>query len=264
MVWNSRRIKRRTRVEIEAIRKSCIAASEVLEAIGEAVKPGISTKELDEISREAIEKTGGTSSFLGYKIPGHPPYPATICASINEVVIHGIPDDKILLKDGDIVTIDVAVLLDGYHGDNAYTLPVGEITPEAQRLLDVAEAALYKSIEQAKPGNHLGDVCHAIEKHANSHGYSVVRDFVGHGIGKKMHESPQIPNYGEPGEGPRLKPGMIFAIEAMVNMGSSEVDVLNDGWTVVTADRKLSAHFEHTIAILPDGPEILTTWRPLD
>jgi len=261
LVWDSRRIKRRTRAEVEAIRKSCIAASEVLEAIGESIRPGISTKELDEISRKAIEKTGGIPSFLGYKLPGHPPYPATICASINEEVIHGIPNDRVLLKGGDIIGIDVAVFLGGYHGDNAYTFPVGEITPEAQRLLDVTEDALYKSIEQAKPGNRLGDVCHAIESHAKSHGYSVVHDFVGHGIGEEMHEPPQIPNYGQPGKGPRLKPGMILAIEAMVNMGTSEVEVLDDGWTVVTTDRNLSAHFEHTIAILPDGPEILTTWK---
>lgn len=261
MNWQLEKINRRTRVEIEAIRKSCIASSEVLMKIGEAIKPGTSTKELDEISHKIIEETGGTPSFLGYEVPSHPPYPATICASINEQILHGIPDAKVFLKDGDIITIDVGVFLNGYHGDNAYTFHVGKITPEAQRLLDVAEAALYKSIEQAKPDNHLGDVSHAIEKHANSHGYSVVRGYTGHGIGEEMHEPPQIPNYGEPGKGPRLKPGMIFAIEAMVNMGASETEVLDDGWTVVTVDRKLAAHFEHTIAILPEGPEILTTWR---
>lgn len=255
------RIKRKTRAKIEIMRKSCMAASEVLETIGEAIRPGISTKELDEISREAIAKTGGIASFLGYQLPEHPPYPATICSSINEEVIHGTPSDKILLKDGDIAGIDVAVFLGGYHGDNAYTFPVGEVTPDVQRLLRVAEASLYKSIEQARPGNRLGDVCHAIEKHANAHGYSVVQEFVGHGIGKKMHEPPEIPNHGKPGKGPKLKPGMVFAIEAMVNMGASEVDIGDDGWTVITADRKPAAHFEHTIAILPEGPEILTTWR---
>jgi len=259
--WNYRRIKIKTRAEIEMMRKSCIVASKVLEAVGESIRPGISTKELDEISREVIKKSGGKPSSLGYKIPGYPPYPAAICASVNEVVIHGIPDEKISLKEGDIVGIDVTVYLGGYHGDNAYTFAVGEITPEAQRLREVTKAALYKAIEQAKPKNHLGDICHAVEKHVNSHGYSVVRDFVGHGIGREMHEPPEIPNYGEPGKGPRLRPGMVFAIEPMVNMGTSEVEVLEDGWTVVTADRKLSAHFEHTVAILPNGPEILTTWR---
>jgi len=255
------KINIRTRSEIEALRKSCVAASEVLIRLGEEIEPGISTEELDQISREIIKESGGEPSFLGYQIPGYPPYPATICTSINEQVIHGVPSNKVFLEEGDIVGVDVAVFLGGYHGDNAYTYPVGEISSEAERLLTIAEEALYKSIKQAEPGNRLGDISHAIQKHAETNGYSIVREFVGHGIGEKMHEPPQIPNYGKPGKGPKLKPGMIFAIEVMINMGVSEIEILDDGWTVVTADRKLSAHFEHTIAILPEGPEILTTWR---
>ena len=250
--------------DIEKMRRSGQAASAVLEAIAKAIHPGMTTEELDLIAREQIEQAGGTPSFLGYQVPGHPPYPAAICASINEVIIHGVPG-AVALKEGDIVGVDVGAYVDGYHGDNAFTFAVGAIPPNAQKLLQVTREALYRGIAEARPGNHLGDISAAIQSHAESHGYSVVRAFVGHGIGRYMHEPPQVPNYGSPGQGPRLRPGMVLAIEPMVNEGTWEVEVLEDGWTVITADHLLSAHFEHTVAILSDGPEILTQnetlWR---
>ena len=253
----SRSIPRKSKLGIEKMRRSCKAASIVLQKIGGGVKAGVSTMELDKIARRAIEELGGTPSFLGYKLPGHPPYPAAICSSINEQVVHGIPDQRTLV-DGDIISIDVGIFLDGYHGDNAFTFHIGQISDEAQHLLDVTKASLYKGIEEAKPENRLGDVCHAIQNYVESHGCSVVRDLVGHGIGRSMHEEPQIPNYGRPGSGPRLKPGMTLAIEPMVNASTWDVRILENGWTIVTADNSLSAHFEHTVAVLSDGPEILT------
>ncbi len=240
------------------MRRSGKAASIVLQRIGEAVKPGVSTYELDQISRQTIKELGGISSFLGYQFPGHDPYPATICVSINEQIVHGIPSEACILKEGNIIGVDTAIFLGGYHGDNAFTFPVGRISPEAHKLLDVTRAALYKAVDAARPGNRLGDVCFALQSTAESNGFSAVQDFTGHGIGRKMHEEPQIPNFGEPNRGVRLRPGMVFAIEAMVNAGTSEARVLDDGWTAITADRSLSALFEHTVAILSDGPEILT------
>ncbi|MDE0185939.1 MAG: type I methionyl aminopeptidase [Candidatus Poribacteria bacterium] len=252
------KVRIKSRSEIETMRRSGKAASIVLQTIGEAVSPGISTYELDQISREAIKKLGGISSFLGYQLPHHPPYPATICVSINEEIVHGIPRKDCILKEGDIIGIDTAVYLNGFHGDNAYTFPVGDIEPEAQSLLEVSKNALYKAIDAAKPGSRLGDACSALQTHVESHGFSVVRDFVGHGIGRNLHEEPQVPNYGEPGRGVRLRPGTVLAIEAMTNAGTHESETLEDGWTAVTADRRISALFEHTVAILPEGPEILT------
>jgi len=252
------RIRIKSQSEIKAMRRSGKAASIVLQRIGEAIKPGVSTYELDQISRQTIKELKGTSSFLGYQLPGHAPYPATICVSINEEIVHGIPSIDRLLKEGDIIGIDTAIFLGGFHGDNAFTFPVGKISSEAQKLLDVTRAALYKAIDAAKPGNRLGDVCFALQSTAEAHGFSAVRAFVGHGIGRRMHEEPQIPNYGEPGKGIRLQPGMVFAIEAMVNAGTPEAMLLEDGWTAITADHRLSALFEHTVAILSDGPEILT------
>ena len=252
----------KSREEIELIRKSARVANEVILAIADRIKPGMTTKELDDLARSVIRKRGARPSFLGYVIPGHPPYPASICASINNVVIHGIPSKKARLREGDILSVDVGAELNGYHGDRAFTFPVGEISEEARRLLRVTREALYRGIEQARPGNRVGDISHAIQSYVESHGFSVVRDFVGHGIGREMHEEPQVPNFGRPGLGPRLRPGMVLAIEPMVNAGSPEVVVLEDGWTVVTADGSLSAHFEHTVAILSDGPEILTLPDP--
>lgn len=220
--------------------------------LNKAVKPGVTTKELDKIAEDFILKQGAIPSFKGYF-----DYPASICASINEEVVHGIPSLR-KLKNGDIISIDVGAVINGYHGDSAVTLPVGEITSEAKRLLEVTEQSLYAGIEKALVENRLSDVSHEIQTYVEGNGMSVVRDYVGHGIGSNMHEEPQIPNFGKPGRGPRLKPGMTLAIEPMVNLGTFEVKTLEDNWTVVTEDGKLSAHFEHTIAITEKGPQILT------
>lgn len=223
-----------------------------LDELRKAVCPGVTTIELDRVAEKFIKSCGAIPAFKGYH-----GFSGNICTSINEQVVHGIPGSR-KLKNGDTISIDVGAVINGYYGDAAITVPVGEIDPEVQRLLDVTEQSLYKGIEQAIVGNRLGDVSHAIQKYSESYGYGVVRDFVGHGIGRSMHEDPQIPNYGLPGRGPRLKPGMTLAIEPMINMGTFEVRTLNDGWTVVTADGSRSAHFEHTIAITLDGPQILT------
>ena len=250
------RIKNRT--EIEKMRRSGQAAATVLKRIGEAIGPGISTADLERISREAIAELDATSSFLGYQLPQHEPYPATICTSINDVVIHGIPDENHVLKDGDIIGIDTAVSIDGYHGDNAYTFPVGDISPEAERLLEVTRTSLYDAIAEAKPGNRIGDISFKLQNGAESNGFSVLQSFSGHGIGRSLHEAPEIPCLGVPGRGLRLRPGMVLAIETMVNIGLPDVQILPDGWTITTVDGSLSALFEHTVAVLSDGPEILT------
>ena len=250
------RIKNRT--EIEKMRRSGQAAATVLKRIGEAIGPGVSTADLEHISRDAIAELNATSSFLGYQLPEHKPYPATICTSINDVVIHGIPDKKHVLKDGDIIGIDTAVRIDGYHGDNAYTFPVGNIASEAERLLKVTRSSLYDAIAEAKPGNRIGDISFKLQDAAESNGFSVLQSFSGHGIGRSLHEAPEIPCLGVPGRGLRLRPGMVLAIETMVNVGLPDVQLLPDGWTITTIDGSLSALFEHTVAILSDGPEILT------
>lgn len=217
-----------------------------------ALKPGMTTKDLDGIAEDYILKCQATPTFKGYN-----GFPASICASINDEVVHGIPGLR-QVKSGDIISIDIGATLNGYVGDSAVTLPVGQIDSEVQRLLDVTEESLYKGIEKAQVNNRLSDISHAVQEHAESNGFSVVRDFVGHGIGRNMHEDPQVPNYGRPGRGPRLKAGMAIAIEPMLNMGSYEVNTLANNWTVVTRDNKLSAHFEHSIAITDKGPWILT------
>lgn len=254
----------KTDEDIQRMRRSGQAASKVLQDISERIKPGMTTQDLDDIAHDAIAQHGGTPSFLGYQLPGHPPYPAAICSSVNDMVIHGVPG-PVELKEGDIVGVDVGAYVDGYHGDNAFTFAVGEITPNAQKLLKVTREALYKGIEQANPGNYLGDVSSAIQTHAESNGFSVVRALVGHGIGQRMHEPPQVPNFGRSGQEPQLKAGMVIAIEPMINEGTWEIVLLEDGWSMVTADHGLSAHFEHTVAILSDGPELLTQnpalWR---
>ena len=238
--------------EIEQIRKANVVVAEVLERLRTLVVPGVTTDELDGISEDIILSKGAVPAFKGYR-----GYPKTLCISINEEVVHGIPNKR-KLKEGDIVSIDVGTNLHGYFGDAAITLPVGEVHPEAKRLLEVTEKALYIGIGMAKVGNRLFDISHAVQVWVESNGFSVVRDFVGHGIGKSLHEDPQIPNFGPPNQGPRLEKGMIFALEPMVNEGTYEVRVLDDGWTVVTADGKPSAHFEHTIAITDGEPEILS------
>ena len=239
--------------EIEQLRKSNAVVAEVFEKLKGMIVPGVSTKELDRVAEEYILLKGGRPAFKGYR-----GFPATLCISVNEEVVHGIPGQR-QLREGDIVSLDVGVNFEGYFGDAAMTLPVGEVDPGARRLLEVTEKALCIGIEQAKVGNRLFDISYAIQKWVESHGFSVVRDFVGHGIGRDLHEEPQVPNFGSPHQGPRLETGMVFALEPMVNEGTYGVRVLSDGWTVVTADGKRSAHFEHTIAISDDGAEVLST-----
>jgi methionyl aminopeptidase len=222
-------------------------------SIDGAQAPGVTTADLDELAETRIRKAGATPAFKGYH-----GYPATICASVNEEVIHGIPSGRRVLVDGDVISIDVGAELNGYFGDSAITLAVGRVSEEAATLLRVTDESLYKAIEAVKPGGRISDIGHAVQKHVEAYGFSVVREFVGHGIGQKMHEEPQVPNYGEPGRGPRLTEGMVLAIEPMVNAGKAAVKVLADGWTAVTRDGSLSAHFEHTVAVTADGPWILT------
>ena len=224
----------------------------------EAVKPGVTTRELDKIAEGVIRKMGAVPSFKGYAAGGPIPFTGTICASINEEIVHGIPGRR-KLKEGDIFSVDVGAIVKGFHGDSAFTVGVGDISDEAQRLIDSTREALKLGIEQANAGGRIGDIGHAVEKYAKSQGYSVVRKYVGHGIGRALHEEPQVPNYGKPGRGALMKKGMTIAIEPMLNIGTHETVQLDDGWTVVTADSELSAHFEDTIAITQDGAEVLTT-----
>jgi len=242
----------KTKEEIEKIRDSCRIAYRTVMMLGKYIKPGIKTSELNSIAEDFILKNGARPAFKGYK-----GYPATICTSINEEVVHGIPGDR-KLKEGDIISVDIGTCRNGYYGDVAFTFPVGEVDDEKKRLMDVTRESLYKGIEKAAPGNRLSDISHAIQSYVEANGFSVVRSLVGHGIGRNLHESPEVPNYGAPGMGPELKPGMCLAIEPMVNAGMYEVYTLDDGWTVVTLDGRPSAHFEHTVAITENGPVILT------
>ena len=252
------KIKIKNSTEIEKMKRSGQAAAQVLNAIANAIQPGITTYELEMVSRKAISNLNATSSFLGYVIPNHSPYPATICVSVNNRVIHGIPHRHEELRAGDIVGVDTAVSIDGFHGDNAFTFPVGKISCDAQQLLEVTKSSLYAAISEAKPGNRMGDISFQLQSVAESGGFSVLQSFSGHGIGRNLHEEPQVPTHGTPGRGIRLRPGMVLAIEAMVNAGDPSVDISKDGWSVKTSDGSLSALFEHTVAILSDGPEILT------
>lgn len=247
----------KTSQQIEKMRAAGRVVHHVLQAMEDAIVPGISTGELEDIAARIISEHRGTSPFLGYAPPGHPPYPAWTCISVNEEIVHGIPGRR-KLQDGDIVTIYCGVELDGWIADSAWTYGVGNISPQTERLLKVTREALYKGIEKAKPGNHVGDIGYAVQKYAESHGYSVVRELTGHGVGQTLHEGLQIPNYGMPGRKERLQCGMTFAIEPMVNQGRKEIKYKDDRWTIVTADGKLSAHFEHTVAIVPEGARILT------
>ena len=243
----------KTSRELAIMREAGRISAMALKVAGEAVEPGVSTWEIDRVARKYIESQGAVPSFLGYG-----GFPASACISVNNVVIHGIPSKRQIVKAGDIVSIDIGAMFEGFNGDNAYTFPCGDIAPEAQRLLDATRESLYEGIKQAKAGNRLGDIGSTVQRYVEARGYSVVRDFVGHGVGAKLHEDPSVPNYGTPGRGVRLLPGMTIAIEPMVNQGGYEVQVQKDGWTTVTRDGKLSAHFEHTVAITPDGPVILT------
>jgi len=238
--------------DIAKIRKASQVVAATLEKLGRSVQSGISTLELDAIAESEIRKSGAVPAFKGYR-----GFPATLCVSINEEVIHGIPSKK-TLKDGDIVGLDLGAIWDGFYGDAARTFAVGDVSPKAKLLMDVTEKSLLLGIEQAQAGNRLGDIGYAVQSYAEKHGFSVVREFVGHGIGRSLHEDPQVPNYGQPGHGQRIKAGMVLAIEPMVCQGGPEVDILDDNWTAVTRDGKLSAHFEHSVAITPEGPVILS------
>ncbi|HZP82526.1 MAG TPA: type I methionyl aminopeptidase [Chthonomonadaceae bacterium] len=247
----------KSRAEIEKMRAAGRVVHKVLQETGKAVAPGVTTGELEDIASRIISESGGSSPFLGYAPVGHPPYPAWTCISVNEEIVHGIPGRRVL-KEGDIVTIDCGVELNGYMADSAWTFPVGRVSPQTQRLLKVTEEALYKGIAQARPGHRISDISRAVQRHAESHGYSVVRELTGHGVGRSLHEEPQVPNYGTSGRHIFLECGMTFAIEPMVNAGRKDIKYLDDRWTIVTADRSLSAHFEHTVAITDKGMEILT------
>ena len=230
--------------------------ADILADLAAHAQPGVTTAELDRIAEKRVREAGAVPAFKGYR-----GYPATLCASVNEEVVHGIPSDQRRLADGDVISLDMGVVLDGFYGDSAVTVGVGQISPQAADLLRVTEEALYRGIDAARTGGRLSDIGHAIQGWVEQHGFSVVREFVGHGIGTKLHEEPQIPNYGQPGRGPRLVEGMVLAIEPMVNAGRASVKVLADGWTAVTRDGSLSAHFEHTVAITGNGPEIMTARR---
>ena len=243
----------KTARELVMMRNAGRISQRALRLAGEAVEPGVTTAEIDRLVRQYIEKEGATPSFLGYG-----GFPGSACISVNHVVIHGIPNKQTVLKKGDIVSIDVGACFEGFHGDNAWTFPCGDISREAQALLNATRESLFEAIKAAKAGARIGDVASTVQRYVEARSYSVVRDFVGHGVGAKLHEDPSVPNFGTPGRGVRLLPGMTIAIEPMINMGRAEVRILEDGWTTVTADRSLSAHFEHTIAITPDGPQILT------
>jgi methionyl aminopeptidase len=245
-------IIRKSEQEIEAMARAGRVVAETLALIGENLRPGVTTKELDEIAEEHIRSQGGAPTFKGYH-----GFPASICTSPNSMVVHGIPGDY-RVEDGDLLSVDVGVTLDGFVADSAYTFSVGSISDETQRLLDVGQAALEAGISEARPGNHVGDISAAVQRTVEEAGFSVVKSLVGHGIGRSMHEEPQIPNWGEPGRGPLLAPGMTLAIEPMINAGSAEVFVADDRWSISTDDGSLSAHFEHTVAVTDGGPRILT------
>ena len=239
--------------DIEMMKKAGEILAKVMEQLKEHIKTGMKTKEIDDMAADFIAQQSAASAFKNYK-----GFPANICVSINEEVVHGIPGER-MLKEGDIVSIDVGINFKGYFSDAAITLPIGKVTPQKKRLIEVAKKALYLGIKQTKENNHLSDISYAIQNHVETNGFSVARQFVGHGIGLSMHEEPEIPNFGKAHQGPRLLAGMVFAIEPMVNMGTWEVDILDNGWTAVTKDGLASAHFEHTVAITKNGPQILTS-----
>lgn len=240
--------------EIEIMARASKIVAETLQVLKREVRPGMTTEDLDRIAENHIRARGGIPAFKGYRS-----YPKTLCASVNEQVVHGIPSARRVLKEGDIIGLDLGAIVEGFYGDAAMTVPVGAVSTKVAALLRVTEEALYKGIEQARMGNRLSDISHAVQRHAEAAGFAVVTDFVGHGIGRQLHEEPQVPNYGKPGQGPRLQVGMVLAIEPMVNMGQSGVRILDDQWTAVTKDGSLSAHFEHTIAIQAEGPARILT-----
>lgn len=247
-------IIKKTPKQIEEMAEAGRLSAKVLREVGARVKPGVSTAELDRIAEMLIRMEGGIPAFKGYG-----GFPGSICASVNEQIVHGIPKESVILQEGDILSVDTGAIVKGWVGDNAWTFPVGKISPEKQRLLDVTEQCMWAGIEAARPGNHLGDIGHAIQQIAERAGYGVVREYVGHGVGRDMHEDPNVPNYGRKHSGIKLEVGMVLAIEPMINIGTHKTKVMDDGWLVVTRDGKPSAHFEKTIAITEDGPRVLTT-----
>lgn len=239
--------------QIGRIERASLIAAGILDEIENCIDVGISTWDIDRLVREMTREAGARAAFLGYK-----GYPAAVCTSINEVVVHGIPDKKAVLKNGDIVGIDIGILYNGYFGDTARSFAVGDVSGEAGRLLEVTRQSLYEGIARCTVGNRISDISHSIERYVNGFGFTPVREFIGHGVGRNLHEEPSIPNFGPPGKGPRIRNGMVLAIEPMINAGSHEVEVLGDDWTVVTRDRRLSAHFEHTVAVVDGKAKILT------
>ncbi|MFI3268457.1 MAG: type I methionyl aminopeptidase [Rikenellaceae bacterium] len=249
-------INLKTEEEIELLRENNILVSKTLAVVGEHIKPGVTTKYLDQVAEDYIRANGAIPSFLGYG-----GFPATLCISINENVVHGIPSSKIIVKEGDIVSVDCGTFMKGFCGDSAYTFAVGEIGAKKQKLLDVTKESLYRAAKEVKIGNRVGDVSYAVQSYCEANGFSVVRELVGHGLGRTMHESPEVPNYGTKGRGPLLKKGMVICVEPMINMGKKNVVFESDGWTVRTQDRLPSAHFEFAIAVGETGPDILTTFE---
>ena len=245
-------IELKTKDEVEKIRRAGKIVAEILARLTEAAKPGMTTLDLDELAEKWTREAGAVPAFKGYH-----GFPGTLCTSVNEEVVHGIPNDR-PLKDGDIISVDFGVKLDGFFADSATTVPVGEVSPEVRKLMDATQQSLALGIEQARPENRLEDIGYAVQSYCEGLGYGVVREYVGHGIGRELHEPPQVPNFGRKGKGLRIRPGMVLCLEPMINLGTADVETLDDGWTVVTKDRKPSAHFEHAIAILEDRTEILT------
>ncbi len=249
----------KTEEEIELLRENNILVSQALTEVGRHIKPGVTTKQLDKIAEDFIRSHGATPAFLGYQ-----GYPASITVSVNEQVVHGIPSDKVVIKEGDVVSVDIGTFMKGFVGDSAYTFAVGEIADDVRQLLDVTKEALYRGTAQAKAGNRVGDISAAVQDYAESFGYGVVRELEGHGLGRKMHESPGVPNYGLRGRGPVLKEGMVICIEPMITMGSRAIVFERDGWTVRTRDRKPAAHYEFAVAIRKDGPDVLTSFNIIE
>lgn len=256
-------IYQKTREEIELMRESALMVSRTLALIASKVVPGVSPLSLDKLAEEFIRDNGGVPAFKGYKNGQGQPFPGTLCISINDAVVHGIPT-KTPLKEGDLISVDCGVKKNGFYGDHAYTFAVGEVSPEIKKLIEVTKQSLYLGIEQMVSGNRVGDISFAIQQHAEKHGFGVVRELVGHGLGRNLHEDPEVPNYGKRGDGPKLKEGMVLAIEPMINMGTKNIKQLNDGWTIVTADGKPSAHFEHDVAIVNGKPELLSSYAYIE
>jgi methionyl aminopeptidase len=248
-------ITRKTKEQIALMRRAGKVVAEMHEVCIRTARPGATTADVDKAAREVIDRRGARSNFLGY---GSPPFPGVVCTSPNEVIVHGIPAEDVVLAEGDILSIDCGAIIEGWHADAAVTVPVGEVDEESKRLIEVTRRSLEAAIENVMEGKRLGDVGAAVEEVAEGGGFSIVREYVGHGIGTAMHEEPQVPNYGPPNRGLKLKEGLVLAIEPMVNAGGAETETLADGWTVVTRDRRRSAHFEHTIAVTAHGPEVLT------